>query len=312
VDLTRQGEPYDEGYLQIAKDVWDATTKPFCVLSNLASAVDPQEVTILRDHGIPVLEGTGSGLRALRHLLDHRDVLGRTTGSRLEPVGDDVRTRWRDRLAGGDPLTEIDGLSLLADYGIPTVEAKAARTLDEVVAAAEAIGYPVAIKTANPDVAHKSDVGGVILGRPDANAVREAYATIAERLGPQVTVAAMAPPGVEVALGIVRDAMFGPLVLVAAGGILVELLQDRKLGLPPLDGHAARRLIDGLASRKLLDGFRGAPPADVGAFAHAVSRLSALALDLGDRIAALDVNPLIVSSTGAVAVDVLVETRRAT
>jgi hypothetical protein len=99
---------------------------------------------------------------------------------------------------------------------------------------------------------------------------------------------------------------------VATGGILVELLQDRKLGLPPLDEHAARRLVDGLASRKLLDGFRGAPPADVDALAHAVSRLSALALDLGDHIAALDVNPVIVSSTGAVAVDVLVETRRTT
>jgi acyl-CoA synthetase (NDP forming) len=312
VDLTRQGEPYDEGYLQIAKDVWDATTKPFCVLSNLASAVEPQEATILRDHGIPVLEGTGSGLRALGHLLDHRDVRERTTGSRLEPVNDDVRTRWRDRLTTGDPLTEIDGLSLLADYGIRIVEAKAARTLDEVVAAAEAIGYPVAIKTANPDVAHKSDVGGVILGRSNADAVREAYATIAERLGPQVTVAAMAPPGVEVALGIVRDPMFGRLVLVAAGGILVELLQDRKLGLPPLDENAARRLIGGLASRKLLDGFRGAPPADVDALAHAVSRLSALALDLGDHIAALDVNPVIVSSTGCVAVDALVELRLAT
>jgi hypothetical protein len=101
--------------------------------------------------------------------------------------------------------------------------------------------------------------------------------------------------------------MFGPLVLVAAGGVLVELLKDRKLGLPPLDQTAAHRLIDGLASRPLLDGFRGGPPADVDALARAVSRLSVLAADLGDRIAALDVNPVIVSPDGCVAVDALVE-----
>jgi acyl-CoA synthetase (NDP forming) len=307
VDLTRQGEPYDEGYLQIAKDVWDATDTPFCVLSNLASAVDQHEATILRDHGIPVLEGTTSGLLALRHIVAHRDVRERAQPSRPEPVGDEVRARWRERLAAGEPLSEIDGLALLADYGIRTVDARAARSLEEVVAAADSIGYPVAIKTANPDIAHKSDVGGVILGRPNADAVREAYATIAGRLGSRVTVAAMAPPGVEVALGIVRDPMFGPLVLVAAGGVLVELLHDRKLGLPPLDERAARRLVDGLASRKLLDGFRGGPPADVDALAHAVSRLSVLASDLGEHIAALDVNPVIVSPTGCVAVDALVE-----
>ena len=309
VDLTRQGEPYDEGYLQIAKDVWDGVEEPFCVLSNLASAVDQHEVTILRDHGIPVLEGTTSGLRALRHLIDHRDVRQRPAVEPPAPVDTETRERWRERLASGDALSEIEGLALLADYGVATVEARPARTLDEVVAAAEAIGYPVAIKTANPGVAHKSDVGGVILGRPDVDAVRVAYATIADRLGPNVTVAAMAPEGVEVALGIVHDPMFGPLVLVAAGGVLVELLKDRKLGLPPLDEPAARRLIDGLASRPLLHGFRGAPAADVDGLARAVSRLSVLASDLGDRIAALDVNPVIVSPTGCVAVDVLVEPR---
>jgi acyl-CoA synthetase (NDP forming) len=116
----------------------------------------------------------------------------------------------------------------------------------------------------------------------------------------------MAPPGVEVALGIVRDPTFGPLVLVAAGGVLVELLHDRKLALPPIDEVAARRLIDGLAIRPLLDGVRGAPPSDVDALARAVSRLSVLAVELGDRIVELDVNPVIVSPSGCVAVDALV------
>ncbi|HSL10662.1 MAG TPA: acetate--CoA ligase family protein [Actinomycetota bacterium] len=310
VDLTRQGEPYDEGYLQIAIDVWNGTTKPFCVVSNLASAVDHHEVTILRDRGIPVLEGTTSGLLALRHLLDHRDVAHRGGVPAPPAAAGGVRERWRDRLTSQEPFSEVDGLALLRDYGIPTVDARPARSLEGAVGAADLIGYPVALKTAAPGIAHKSDVGGVRLGLAGAEDVREAYASLAESLGPEVTVAAMAEPGVEVALGVVHDPMFGPLVLVAAGGVLVELLKDRKLGLPPLDEAAALRLIDGLASRPLLDGFRGAPPADVGALAHTVSRLSVLAADLGDAVAALDVNPVVVSASGCVAVDALVEPAR--
>jgi hypothetical protein len=162
------------------------------------------------------------------------------------------------------------------------------------------------VKTAVPRISHKSEVRGVRLGVVDPSELGETYRDLAERLGPEVTVAAMAPPGVEVALGVVRDPTFGPLVLVAAGGVLVELLHDRKLALPPIDEAAARRLIDGLAIRPLLDGVRGAPASDVDALAHAVSRWSVLAVELGDVIAELDVNPMIVSPSGCVAVDALV------
>jgi len=306
VDLTRQGEPYDEGYLQIAKDVWDATSKPFCVLSNLASAIAIEEAQLLRDHRIPVLEGTSSGLVALRALLAHRDAGARAATAPVAPVAEDVRERWRDRLSSSGEIGELEGFGLLADYGVPVVAASAASSADEAVTAAAAIGFPVVLKTAAEGVQHKSDVGGVRLGLADADAVRAAYDEVAMQLGPKVTVAAMAPPGVEVALGLVRDPTFGPLVLVAAGGVLVELLHDRALALPPLDEAGARRVIDRLQMRPLLDGVRGAPPSDVRALVQAVSRLSVLAADLGDLLDALDVNPVIASPEGAVAVDALV------
>jgi hypothetical protein len=152
-------------------------------------------------------------------------------------------------------------------------------------------------------------VGGVRIGLPDTDAVRAAYEDIAARLGPEAVAAAMVPAGVEVALGVVVDPTFGPLVLVAAGGVLVEVLHDRRLALAPLDADEARRLIDGLQIRPILDGVRGAPPADVDGLADAVSRLSVLADDLGDLLAALDVNPMIVSPDGCIAVDALVEPR---
>jgi acyl-CoA synthetase (NDP forming) len=306
VDLTRQGEPYDEGYLQVAKDVWEATTKPFCVLSNLASAVALEEAAYLRDLGIPVLEGTSSGLIALRALIAHRDVRAREGAETPAPVRDEVRARWRERLASGGEMSEVEGLALLADYGVPVVEARQVSSAQEAVAAAEVIGFPVVLKTAAPGVQHKSDVAGVRLGLATADAVRGAYDDVAGRLGPLAAVAAMAPDGVEVALGIVRDPSFGPLVLVAAGGVLVELLHDRALAMPPLDLASARRLVDRLQMRPLLDGVRGTEAGDVDALAGAVSRLSLLAADLGDLLAGLDVNPVIVSASGCVAVDALV------
>jgi hypothetical protein len=176
----------------------------------------------------------------------------------------------------------------------------------DAVAAATDIGFPVVVKTAAPGLQHKSDVGGVKLALAGSDEVRAAYEDLAERLGTDATVAPMAPNGVEVALGIVRDPTFGPLVLVAAGGVLVEVLHDRRLALPPLDEDRARRLVGGLRMRPLLDGLRGEPPPDVGSLVEAVSRLSALAADLGDRLEALDANPVIVSPRGCVAVDALV------
>jgi acyl-CoA synthetase (NDP forming) len=306
VDLATQGPPYDAGYIGIAQDLWAETPKPFCMVTNLASAVDREEVKVLRDAGVPVLEGTVPGLLAIKHLLHDADHRGLPPLSPPPPVADEVRERWRARLTDGEPWSELDGLGLLADYGVAVVPHRAAVTGDAAVAAAVEVGYPVALKTAAPGIAHKSDVGGVKLGLPDEAAVRQAYADLAGRLGPEVAVAAMAPRGVELALGVVRDPTFGPLVLVAAGGILVELLKDRRLGRPPLDEVRARRLIDGLKMRPILDGVRGAPAVDIGSLASAIARLSVLASDMGDLLDALDVNPVIVSPSGTLAVDALV------
>ena len=306
VDLTRDGEPYDEGFLGVARGVFAATSKPFCVVSNLANAIASEEVAILRDEGIPVLEGTRSGLVALRALLADRDERARSPVIPPPPVDAAVRDRWRARLADGSGMDEAESLRMLSDYGVPVVQTRTVGSVAHAVGAAGELGWPVVLKTAAPDVLHKSDVGGVVLNLANDTALRVAYDDLAARLGPQVVVAPMAPPGVEVALGIVRDPSFGPLVLVAAGGILVELLHDRVLALPPLDDEHARRLVDRLRSRALLEGVRGAPPADVGSLATAITRMSVLAADLGDLIGALDVNPMIVSPHGCVAVDALV------
>ena len=137
-----------------------------------------------------------------------------------------------------------------------------------------------------------------------------AYGELAAALGPEVLVSQMAPGEVEVAFGLLNDRQFGPLVMVAGGGVLIEMLKDRQVALAPMDVGAAQRRIDALKIRPILDGFRGKPPCDVAALAQALSRFSVLADDLGDLIAELDVNPVKVSAQGCVAVDALVAPRR--
>jgi acyl-CoA synthetase (NDP forming) len=303
VDLTTEDSP-DMGYIGMATEVFPETEKPFAMLSSFSSGIDRDDVRHLEAAGIPVLEGTATGLAALRHLFEYRDHRALPPLSGASPASAETRERWATRLATGEPFEEVEALGLLADYGIPVIAARRVDNGDDAVAVANELGL-VALKTAAFGIQHKSDVGGVRLGlHPDD--VRAAYADIVSRLGPAVTVAAMAPPGVEVALGITRDAQFGPLALVAAGGVLVEVLHDRRLGMPPLDASRAMRLIDRLRIRPLLAGVRGQPAVDVGALADALVALSWLAVDHGDQLDALDVNPVICGPNGCVAVDALV------
>jgi len=295
----------ERGHAWAAERVWASTQKPFAVVCGITSAIQESAAARLRSSGIPVLEDVTSGLRAFKHLFELRDTGALPPPMPPDPVPRETVRRWREVLAVGEHLGEARALEMLADYRVPVARTTAATDLDRVLAAARHLGYPVVLKTAA--ASHKTELGGVTLGIGDEDALAAAYKEMSTRLGPAVTVQEMAEPGVEMALGVTHDPQFGPLVMVAAGGVLIETLGDRRLGLPPLDRVRASRLIDRLAARPLLDGVRGAPPADVNALSSALSRLSLLAMDLGDLIGALDVNPVIVGPHGCVAVDALVE-----
>ncbi|HEX3906350.1 MAG TPA: acetate--CoA ligase family protein, partial [Mycobacteriales bacterium] len=303
VDLVEEYDG-DTAYADAVLDVHAETEKPLVVLSNLASAISLETATRLRSHGVPVLEGTASGLVALRHLISARERAERPAA--VVPVIDEARRdRWLARLAAGDLLPETS-LALLADYGVDVVGTRHVTSRDGAVAAAGELGFPVVLKTDSPAITHKTEVGGVRLGLADSAAVAAAYDDIAGRLGPDVMVAQTAPTGVELSLGIVRDAQLGPLVVVAAGGVLVELLADRAVALPPADAAGARRMLDRLRLRPMLDGIRGADAANVDAVCAAVVAVSTIAVELGDALDALDVNPVLAGPQRCVAVDVLV------
>jgi acyl-CoA synthetase (NDP forming) len=292
VDLVTEFDG-DTAYADAVSDVAKHTDGPIAVMASVASAIDPPTAERLRDSGIAVLEGTRSGLAALGHLARWPLPVDRP-----EVDVDSVRqARWAARISGGAPF------ELLADYGVPVVDVRTADSVGAVLQAADAVGYPVALKTIAAQ--HKSDVGGVALGLADGSALQEAYAAMTETLGPAVTVEPMAAAGVEVSVGIVGDPVFGPLVVVAAGGILVELLADRVVACPPVSAAGARHLLDGLRIRPLLAGWRGAPAVDIDALVQVIVAFSQMAMEIGDVVQAVEANPVIVSPHGAVAVDAL-------
>ena len=295
----------ERGHAWAAQRVWASTEKPFAVVCSVTSAIQESAAARLRSSGVPVLEDVTSGLRAFQHLFERRDASTLPSPTPPDPVPRETVRRWREALAAGEGLGEAHALEMLADYGVPVARTVAATDLEGILAAAGRLGYPVALKTAA--ASHKTELGGVTLGIRDEDALEAAYSEMSSRLGPAVTVQEMVEPGIEMALGVAHDPQFGPLVMVAAGGVLIETLGDRRLALPPLDEVRAAKLIDRLDARPVLDGVRGAPPADVNALARALSRLSLLTRDLGDLIGALDVNPVIVGPRGCVAVDALVE-----
>ena len=288
----------DESFPQALGRLLGHTDKPVAVLANLSSAIDGPLAADLRAAGIPVLEGTRSGLRALGHLLDHAT----RPPAPATYVDEARRARWTERLRAGD----VDPFALLIDYGVPVVTSLAATDRDATVAAADAAGYPVVLKTANAEVRHKLEVDGVRLHLADRAAVAAAYDDLAARLGPSVVVQPDVPSGVEVALGMWRDPLVGPLVLVAAGGALVELLAERSVALPPVTPGRAAELVARLRLSELLAGHRGGPALAREALVDAVVAFSQLALELGDLLEAVDVNPLVVGRDGVVAVDALV------
>jgi acyl-CoA synthetase (NDP forming) len=190
--------------------------------------------------------------------------------------------------------TYLSARAFLAAAGVPMTEARVATTPDEALAAADELGYPVALKATN--VLHKSDAGGVVLGLAAAEALRNAYADLAGRLGAtEVSVEAMAPveDGLELVVGCKRDVRFGPIVLVGIGGIYAEVLDDVAVALAPVDEDEAERLIRSLRATPLLEGARGRPPLDLAAAARATAALSRASAACPE-ISELEVNPLLV------------------
>jgi len=215
---------------------------------------------------------------------------------------------------GRTTLTEAEGKRLLASAGVETTDFHVCDDADAAVEAAEAIGYPVVVKVSSPAVTHKSDWGGgigVAVGLDSPEAVRDAASEIlsaAEERGIAADVlveeAMDLDRGTEVIVGGVRDPSFGPVVLTGLGGVFTEIFEDTSHRIAPIDHAEARSAIEELRAAELLHGYRGREPADVDALAAAVVAVGDLVTDY--PIAELDVNPLLATTDGIIALDALV------
>lgn len=211
-------------------------------------------------------------------------------------------------------LTEREGKALLAGFGIPVTQERLCTNLQQAIVAAREIGFPVVLKAESPEIEHKSDVGVVRLGLPDELSVSRAFNEIAGIVGRLpgrpvlngILVQEMVPPGVELIVGARHDDNFGPVMAVGLGGVWTEVLDDKAVFLPPLSPERAAEAISGLRGARMLAGVRGMPGANLEQVARLVSRLSEVIAGLGDRVAEMDINPLIVRGDDAIVVDSLI------
>ena len=301
-----------------AVEAAERSGKPVLLFSNVCAGFDQEVEDVLRRGGVPYLQGTPETLGAIKALVEHGAFQrAREEAKERGSTSPATLAAWRERLKRG-PLSEVEARRLLADYGVPGPREHAAASEEEAVKAARAIGYPVVLKILSPDIQHKTEIGGVRVGLEDEGQVRTAFAEVAQAANehhPEADVHGVLiqemlnEDAVEVIVGVVQDADFGPVVVFGSGGILVELFKDSSLRLPPLSRREARDMINETQAARLLEGFRGKPAADVDALVDTLVRVSQLAVDLRGDMLALDINPLMVLPRGAgvCAVDALVE-----
>ena len=272
-------------------------------------------VQILLENGVPNYTFPERAAEALGAMYKYRQWLDRPAEEPPRFESDRAAIRATIDAVRADRrtvLVESEARAIAQAIGLPLPKTESAsRNADEAVAIAGRIGYPVVLKIASPDILHKSDIGGVKVGIAGDDEARDAFDLImyrAHRFIPDaqiwgVTVQQMVPPGKEVIIGMSRDPQFGPLLAFGLGGVYVEALKDVTFRIAPITSREADEMMNEIRAAPLLHGVRGEKPSDLGAVRDALLRVSQLASEFPE-IVELDVNPLVVHPSGAVAIDV--------
>ncbi|MGW6641610.1 acetate--CoA ligase family protein [Streptomyces iakyrus] len=304
---------------RLVRDLVDAaeqTDKLVCVVWGSPVGTEPayREV-LLGSSRVATFRTVGNCLTAVRAYLAHH----RFTAGYRSPFDEAPRTpspsyrKAQALMQPGRQLSEHAAKQLLRAYGIRVPREQLVTSAAAAVRAAGLVGYPVVMKASGARIAHKTELGLVKVGLTSASQVRDAYRELTDIARYEdvaldgVLVCQMVEQGVEMVVGVAHDDLFGPTVTVGLGGVLVEVLRDTAVGVPPFGEEQARDMLAGLRGRALLDGVRGRPAADLDALVEVVLRVQRMALELGDQLAELDINPLMVlpQGQGAVALDAL-------
>jgi len=283
----------------IEQVVKNGRSKPMVMLPFFENSRNPEYLDQLNGLGVPVLPPPTYGFAALRHLVDF--IGYNPDENTLELAIPDKREG-----AGRRTLSEFESGAILREYGVRTPEGSVVGTAEDAAETAESLGYPVVMKIASADIAHKSDMGGVALNIKSADEAREAFERImgnARKHAPKarvdgVYVQKMLAPGLEVIIGVNSDPQFGPAVLVGLGGIFVEIFRDTSLRPAPFGKDEAGRMLRRLKAFPLFNGYRGQEELDVEALAETIANVARLAAERRNEIVELDINPVFVYGKG--------------
>ncbi len=308
----RDGYYLSEAFFRIMQQVSNENQKPLAMANCYGDLAHNSLCMRSADAEIPLIDGAREALLGTKHLFEFRDYSNRDYATaKPKSKSPDKIKKWRERLnlKPNTILNELESLALLADFSIPVVRHAAADNKNELIIATKEIGYPLVLKTAAAEISHKSDQGGVVVGIEDENSLLDHYQDFSQRLGARVMLSEMVSDGIEIGLGSVNDPQFGPFIMLAAGGILIELISDRVVALCPIDKTEANEMLSSLKIEKLITGIRGQAPGDRNALVETIVSFSHLVFEFGDVIKEIDINPIIVNENGAIAVDGLVITK---
>lgn len=304
---------------KLAQDLVDAaeqTDKLICVIwGSPVGTEEAYRTTLLGSSRVATFRTFGNCITAVRAYLGHH----RFTAAYRSPFEDAPRTtspsfrKAQALMRPGQQLSEHAAKQLLRAYGIRVPREQLVTSAAAAVRAAGLVGYPVVMKASGPQLAHKTELGLVKIGLTSASQIRDAYRELTDIARYEnvpldgILVCQMVERGVEMVVGVTQDELFGPTVTVGLGGVLVEVLHDVAVRVPPFGEDQARAMLGELRGHALLEGVRGAPPADVDALVEVILRVQRMAMELGDELSELDINPLMVlpRGQGAVALDAL-------
>jgi acyl-CoA synthetase (NDP forming) len=317
--ITGATPPMSDRFAADLVQVAETTDKPICVIwGSPTSTETAYRDVLLKSHRVVTFRNFRNCARAVKEYLDYH----RFAAKYVSPYGQDRpgaddgdrRRQAQELLKGRSALTEHEAKGLLADYGVPVTREQVVKTDEQAVSAADALGYPVVMKGLHTAALHKSEFGLVRTGVRDAQDARQAFGDLSSRLAgfPQagtsegVLVSEQVQGGVEMIVGIVTDAVFGPAVMVGLGGVAAELSKDVQFRVPPFSRHEAGRMVEDLRFSPLLFGYRGSPPMDVEALVDVIMTFQEIAVDLDGIVAEVEANPVFVMERGALAADALV------
>jgi acyl-CoA synthetase (NDP forming) len=296
------------------------TDKPILVVWGSPDTNDPVYTDVLLASQLPTFRTFHNCVAATKAYVDYWTFRARYASPFDAPAGKrssaarKVAPRLAEAAGAGKALSEHESKSLLRAYGIPVSRDRLCDSPGSAAKAASEVGYPVVMKVSSPDLLHKSDLGLVEVGLGSAAEVKRAYAKLLERAHKAnkhadiegVLVCEMVKGGVETVIGVSNDELFGPTIMFGLGGVFVEVFEDVTFRVPPFDRDEAFRMIGEVKGAKVLRGTRGQKPVDIPALVDVLMKVQRLAMENAATIAELDINPLVVRSRGAVALDALV------